>query len=209
MIPKQLLFFILFFTLTSTHTCKAKIEVYFSPDDNVEEKLVRYIDHASEKIHAAIFMITSNRITKALIRAKNRGVDIQIVTDASCATAKYSRVSDLDNGNIDIFCLNPPSNKKSYGTPLMHNKFAIIDHTLWTGSFNWTKSANAYNQENVIATDNQAVLTKYMRQFKKLKKRCLSISEKKASVPFDKNYLDEFTSKIHLFLRKIKEKVFG
>lgn len=37
----------------------------------------------------------------------------------------------------------------------MHHKFAIVDgRLLINGSFNWTRQAVLYNQENCIITDN-------------------------------------------------------
>jgi phosphatidylserine/phosphatidylglycerophosphate/cardiolipin synthase-like enzyme len=37
----------------------------------------------------------------------------------------------------------------------MHHKFAIVDaRLLINGSFNWTRQAVLYNQENCVITDN-------------------------------------------------------
>ena len=56
----------------------------------------------------------------------------------------------------------------------MHHKFAIFDETtLWTGSFNWTVSANTNNCENVIITDDREACRSYQAQFNQLlKTRC-------------------------------------
>ena len=51
----------------------------------------------------------------------------------------------------------------------MHNKFAIFDDkTVFTGSFNWTVSANARNQENVIVMEDADVCKIYETYFEKL-----------------------------------------
>jgi phosphatidylserine/phosphatidylglycerophosphate/cardiolipin synthase-like enzyme len=54
----------------------------------------------------------------------------------------------------------------------MHNKFAILDDCLWTGSFNWTRSANTKNQENVVIIYDVEVCEKFEKQFLILQKRC-------------------------------------
>ncbi len=52
---------------------------------------------------------------------------------------------------------------------IMHNKYAIIDDLVWTGSFNWTVSANNKNDENVlIISQESAVLDKFLADFEHL-----------------------------------------
>jgi phosphatidylserine/phosphatidylglycerophosphate/cardiolipin synthase-like enzyme len=55
---------------------------------------------------------------------------------------------------------------------LMHNKFAVIDgRLLINGSFNWTRQACLYNQENVIVTDNPQLVRLFAAQFEALWRR--------------------------------------
>ena len=59
----------------------------------------------------------------------------------------------------------------------MHNKFAIFAQNvkgkalIWTGSFNWTKSAHSANQENVVVLDSADIIESFRKQFKILKQR--------------------------------------
>ena len=51
----------------------------------------------------------------------------------------------------------------------MHNKFCLIDDKfLITGSFNWTTQAVKYNQENIIITDSNDLVSKYVHEFERL-----------------------------------------
>jgi len=47
----------------------------------------------------------------------------------------------------------------------MHHKYAIIDNTVWTGSFNFTQGGS-YNQENVMVTENNiSIKEQYTEDF--------------------------------------------
>lgn len=73
--------------------------------------------------------------------------------------------------NLEALILQPPQGKsKGYrAKPIMHNKFAIIDDVVWTGSFNWTVSANTRNNENVIVLSGEKeALSKFLANFNEL-----------------------------------------
>ena len=51
----------------------------------------------------------------------------------------------------------------------MHHKFAIADGMfLVTGSYNWTRSAAKYNEENIVVLDNQGLVKAFQEEFEKL-----------------------------------------
>ena len=64
----------------------------------------------------------------------------------------------------------------------MHNKFMLFSQTVdgkalvWTGSYNFTMSANEKNQENVVIIENEALSEAYTKSFERLKKRSLKLS---------------------------------
>ena len=52
---------------------------------------------------------------------------------------------------------------------LMHHKFAIIDgEKLASGSFNWTMQAVMGNKENVIVTEDPAIVKPFASEFESL-----------------------------------------
>jgi phosphatidylserine/phosphatidylglycerophosphate/cardiolipin synthase-like enzyme len=143
--------------------------VLFSPDDKPKNHLIKYLNHAQKRIYAAIYMLTDKDIAQTLIDAKNRNIDVQVVFDKASIVSRYGKVKMLLANNVNSLVFKVT---KGGWAPLMHNKFAIIDECLWTGSFNWTKSANTKNQENVIYTNEKSVLNKFLAHFEKLKTRC-------------------------------------
>ena len=58
-------------------------QAFFSPDDNVQNLLIKLIDNEQLSIKLAIFSFTDGEIAQALMRAQARGVNIEIVTDIS------------------------------------------------------------------------------------------------------------------------------
>ena len=51
----------------------------------------------------------------------------------------------------------------------MHHKFAVVDnHTVITGSHNWSASANHSNDETLIVIQSPTVTAHYMREFARL-----------------------------------------
>ena len=137
-------------------------EVYFSLYDNPELVIIKNIDNAKEFINIAMYTFTDREIAQAILRAKDRGVDIKIYLDRSQVNAEYSKSRYFVNNGIEDIRI-------SSNNYIMHNKFAIIDNKIViTGSYNWTASAGERNDENLLVIDNKNVVKKYQNQFKNL-----------------------------------------
>lgn len=203
------LLFILFFNLNAT----LGIEVLFSPNDNVKDRLIYLINNSKKRIYAAVFMLTEKNIAHALVDAKSRGVDVQIVSDVGSVKTPSGKIDFLKDRGIDIFVFNPSSkadNKSIFNNqPIMHNKFAIIDKKIWTGSFNWTSSANSKNHENVIiVSEDDSSVNKFLKQFELLKGYCIKSPSPKHIKTYDKELPSKAIHKqVYEFLKSIKKKL--
>ena len=165
------IFILLLFGNFSLH-CESV--VYFSPKEGICQQLIKCINSSRQRIYAAIYLLTDKTIAQALIDAKNkRGIDVQIVTDVSSLENRHNKIDWLKENGIEIFIFRP--NKKSSGNfgQIMHNKFALFDNKVWTGSFNWTFSADKRNRENIICVDDDHICKRYEREFERLKRRCI------------------------------------
>jgi phosphatidylserine/phosphatidylglycerophosphate/cardiolipin synthase-like enzyme len=157
-------------------------EALFAPDDRPKNKLIELITAAKKKIYAAVYMFTEKGIAAALIDAKQRGVDVRMVVDPTSTANQYGQAFELQKNKIPVFVFDTKQHHATNArvrafAPLMHNKFAVVDGVVWTGSFNWTQSANSRNQENVIITDDKSICQKYEQQFAVLVQRCRSLAE--------------------------------
>ncbi len=145
---------------TGTSTLNsATYNVYFCPKDSCSTHVIDAIDNAKSSIHIAMYDFTLKSIANALIQAKGRGVDVEVVIESD--DVKGSEYYTLQNAGISI---------KLDGNPaLMHNKYMIIDGvTVETGSFNWTFSANTANNENLIILQSTTLASLYETDFQKI-----------------------------------------
>jgi len=155
----------------------------FSPDDNIKRILIGLIAEEQESIKMAAFSLTDIDIAHELAAAYARGIMIEIVVDGKQADTDYSKVFSLAKCHIPIFVYPKDAEKRwdedgRQWYSLMHNKFIIFGKSLtgkkllWTGSFNFTRSASFYNQENVIVEDDQDLADRFEAHFELLKTRC-------------------------------------
>lgn len=161
--------------------CSAsRISVLFSPHDKPTTKLLELINSAQKTIHAAVYMLTDKTIAQALINAKkNRNVDVKIILDRISTDKRFGKADFLTQNGVTVAIFDSKllpahraftsDNRWTFDNPIMHNKIGIFDgKTVWTGSFNWTVSANIMNCENVIITDNRELCKTYSAHFKEL-----------------------------------------
>lgn len=138
-----------------------KLEIYFSPEDDFEQRLLWLIDEASESIDFLAFAFTNDNIATALIEKHKQGVKIRGVFDKKQNDGflkKYSKYSKLLSNSLDV---RLDGNRQT-----MHNKVFIIDKkTVVTGSYNFTIKANEDNNENSIVVHNKEFASRYTQEF--------------------------------------------
>ena len=137
-------------------------EVYFSLYGDPELIIIKNIDDAKEFINIAMYTFTDIEIAQAILKAKDRGVNIKIYLDRSQVNAKYGKSRYFVNNGIEGIRI-------SSNNYIMHNKFAVIDNKIViTGSYNWTASAGERNDENLLVIDDENIIKKYQNQFNNL-----------------------------------------
>lgn len=147
----------------------------FSPDDDIQKLLLALIGHEKKSIKVAIFSFTDAKIAQALVDATQRKVAVEVITDDSCISDRFTKITTLQDHGIQVHIY--ASDNKSLFADIMHNKFILFDQNignrplLWTGSFNFTQSACKRNQENVVILDDASLIERYNKQFALLKDR--------------------------------------
>jgi len=136
-----------------------QVENYFSPKDEVMAKLTKYVQGAKKSIHSMIFTFTHDDLSSAMITRGKAGVQVQVVIENRGAS---------QGSLVDLYCAKLPV-KTDGNKYTMHHKVIIIDgETVITGSYNFTKSADNVNDDNILVIHSAAVAALYEQEFKKV-----------------------------------------
>ena len=161
-----------------------KTQALFSPQDNIADKLIEWIDKEEECIQTAVYCLTHRGIVQALVNAKKRSVAVEVIVDPF--SLKGKALLPLVEAGIPLYVWNPEASNQGKGKkiPLMHDKFCLLGQKrLWTGSFNFTYEASRANKENVIVMENGSLVTKYRHEFEAIKVNCLPYQKYVALFP--------------------------
>ena len=157
-------------TATGPLAATGSIEAAFTPGDRIDNLIIAAIDGATHEVLVNAYTFTHRRIAAALIDAKKRGVDVQVIADAQEAAALPQNVlPQLVKGGVAVWL--------DANFQAAHNKVVIVDAgtpgaTTITGSYNFTIAAQWHNAENVlILRDNPALARAYRDNWLKLKRR--------------------------------------
>lgn len=136
-----------------------KIESYFAPTDAAADRaIIRAIDEATSKLNVRTFFLTHEGIRDAFKRAKDRGVSIRIILDATSAHNEFSLHQSL----------------RDYGVPVKVETWGGAEHikalsadgsVVVLGSQNFTLSGDTASDENTLYIANRPMATAFDEAF--------------------------------------------
>jgi phosphatidylserine/phosphatidylglycerophosphate/cardiolipin synthase-like enzyme len=136
-------------------------DALFSPGDSCRQAIIQSIDSAINQLQICVFTISDDSITKSLLTAHKRRIQIKLITDNDKSLDRGSDIDQLARAGITV--------KMDITANHMHHKFMIADqNTLITGSYNWTLSAAGYNHENILVTREAGVIKSFANEFEQL-----------------------------------------
>jgi len=151
-----------FFSHSKSITAAGAVKLAFTPEDAADRMVISAINNAHRQILVQAFSFTHADIAHALIKAKKRGVDVQLIADAE-QTDKT-----LPNMITEIAASGSPTFLDSLHQSA-HNKIMVIDagtadSAVITGSFNFTYAAQFKNAENLIIFHGNPEITAAYQQ---------------------------------------------
>jgi len=137
------------------------LNIFFSPEDDVERIIVKMIEKAETSIDFLAFSFTSAPIADAIIKKMKSGVKVRGVYDGSGASGTGSQYVKLVLEGAEI--------RIRKGAGVMHNKVFIIDgKRVITGSYNFTKAASKKNDENIAVIGSFEIASIFSGEFEKI-----------------------------------------
>jgi phosphatidylserine/phosphatidylglycerophosphate/cardiolipin synthase-like enzyme len=139
-----------------------EVQLLFSPQDKAVNDGVRpVLRRAQKRIDIAVFFLTHKAITKDLIDAHNRGVEVRVILDATAATNGYTKHELLRAAGIPV--------KVEVWGGKMHMKSAAVDgEWVIAGSMNWTSAGDWDNDENTLIMRSPKLAAQYHEHFEQM-----------------------------------------
>ena len=141
---------------------KGTVQVAFPPWDDAESLLLETLRRAQRQILVQAYLLTSRPIAASLIAAKQRGLEVSVLADAhQHADNPASLLVSLTEQGIPVWL------ETRYRHA--HNKIMVIDDgtqevVVVTGSYNFTRSAQHMNAENLVLIRGNLALARRFRQ---------------------------------------------
>ena len=144
----------------------ARIEVAFTPGDDIAGLIVARIGRAKRSVQVQAYLLTDRAIANALLAARKRGVDVEVIGDANQhANGGHPHLKALDRAGARVWL--------DAGHAAAHDKVVILDGgepqaTVITGSYNFTRAAQHANGENVVViSGSRAITDRFVANFEK------------------------------------------
>lgn len=149
-------------TVTEYELAGKKVEVYFSPEDHIAEKLISLIKKSNISIHFLTSSFTSDDLASAIIEKSAQGVEIRGVFDESSISGNEGTEYDrLRRAGLDI--------RLDSIEGQMHEKVIIIDGGIVAiGSYNYTVSAEKRNDENIMIIHDPQLAQVFETEFQRI-----------------------------------------
>lgn len=136
------------------------VRVFFSPNGGCTHAIIDTINKSKSEILVQAYIFTSEPIAKALLGAHKRGVKVFVILDKSQKKDGYSPATFFANQGIPAYIDSMHARA--------HDKVLIIDkETVITGSFNFSKSAETQNSENVLIIQSTELAGLYRENWMK------------------------------------------
>lgn len=139
-----------------------QVQPYFSPRGGGKAAVEAELQDARKSIKFMTFSLTDEQVGNILVKKDKGGVDVEGVFDRWLAAGEYSLFDKLKRRGLKV--------SKDGNQALMHHKvFVVDDEVVITGSFNYSKNAEASNNENfLIIRDAPHIARAYVSEFRKV-----------------------------------------
>lgn len=139
-----------------------RVDTYFSPDDHVLNAVYTLLSKSEESIYFLAFSFTSNELG-AIVREKaEAGLDVRGVMDEEQVASNTGTEYDpFRQAGLDVRIDGIDGQ--------MHHKLFIVDGKIVVlGSYNFSRSAEERNDENIIIVYNENIAEFLLQEFQRV-----------------------------------------
>ncbi len=138
------------------------IDVYFSPDDQVQGNFVELVNNAQVSIFFLAFSFTADPIGEAVrSRAQDELIVSGVMDDDQINSNVGTEFDPFKQAGLDVL--------RDQNEGQMHHKLMIIDESIVIfGSYNFTNNAETKNDENMLVIYNEQIAAQFIEQFQRV-----------------------------------------
>ena len=119
------------------------------------------METALDELLICVFTISDDRLSDAIQRAHQNDLTVRVISDNDKMEDKGNDVERLSLSGVDVRIDRSPEH--------MHHKFMVVDgRTVLTGSYNWTRSAETRNEENLVVLDDPVLAGRFAEEFERI-----------------------------------------
>ena len=166
----------------------------------IKQRILFEINNARQSIYLAMAWFTDRDIATAIIDAKNKGLNIDIILSSNVQNETVKQM--LTGVNITVHAFETGDARG-----IMHHKFCLIDNKITiNGSYNYSYNASNNNVENIQVSDNNETYQQFLTEFERLKYKIdnridvnstIQTQEIKPQKLQPLNIIDIFTEQLH------------
>ncbi len=139
------------------------VYIRFSPDDGIDDMIEKLIAAANESVYMLAYSFASRDIAERLQDADKNGLDVIVICeDGKAYTDGGGQCGPLSEAGLQVYV-------DGYPDTLMHEKVIILDDkVVIAGSYNFTRSADKRNDEQVLVIQSPEIADLFLGEFDKI-----------------------------------------
>ena len=139
------------------------VYIRFAPEDGIDDMIESLIAAADKSVYMLAYSFASRDIAERLQAADEDGMDVIVICEDSKAyTDGGGQCGPLSEAGLAVYV-------DGSSDALMHEKVIILDNSVViAGSYNFTRSADKRNDEQVLVIQSPKVAAAFLAEFDKI-----------------------------------------
>ena len=142
-----------------------RVDTFFSPDDGVLAALVPVLESARESIYFLAYSFTANQLGEIVRQKAEAGLTVAgVMDDEQVRSNQGTEYDPFRQADLDV--------RLDGIDGLMHHKVFIIDRQIVVlGSYNFSRSAEERNDENLLIIYDPVIAEQFIFEFKRVQEQ--------------------------------------